>query len=78
MHVYIEFIYSDLLCVILFPLKRLMVIVIARTRNIDMYTYFTIFFFQYSSEGEEEEDVLADPNNIGYKTKPKKVLHFAW
>jgi hypothetical protein len=30
-------------------------------------------FFQYSSEGEEEEDVLADPSNIGYKTKPKKV-----
>ncbi|CAB3988541.1 probable ATP-dependent RNA helicase DDX46, partial [Paramuricea clavata] len=29
---------------------------------------------EYSSEGEEEEDVLADPNNIGYKTKPKKEL----
>ncbi|XP_028390965.1 probable ATP-dependent RNA helicase DDX46 isoform X2 [Dendronephthya gigantea] len=28
---------------------------------------------EYSSE-EEEEDVLADPNNIGYKTKPKKEL----
>ena len=34
---------------------------------------YCISFLQYSSEGEEEEDVLADPNNIGYKTKPKKV-----
>ncbi|XP_046847023.1 LOW QUALITY PROTEIN: probable ATP-dependent RNA helicase DDX46 [Xenia sp. Carnegie-2017] len=28
---------------------------------------------EYSSE-EEKEDILADPNNIGYKTKPKKEL----